>query len=102
MANCSVSNILERGHASPHLLDVNRGRLLLVVGSKVLSRMSIAMERPALDGTVLKDAGCDGSGGACTVASHQQRQPGLIGRDEGLTHHHQQQSRSRSHRPKPH
>jgi hypothetical protein len=56
MAECRVSNIPEPGHASPHLLDVNRGRLLLVVGSKVLSRMSITVERPALDGTVLKDA----------------------------------------------
>lgn len=67
MAECRVSNVPESGHVSLHLLDVNRGRLLLVVGSKVLSRMSITVECPALDGTVLKNAGCDGSSGACPV-----------------------------------
>lgn len=81
MAECRISNVPEPDHVSQHLLDVNRGRLLLVIGSKVLSRMSITVERPALDGTVLKDAGCDGSSGACPVGSHQQQQPGCVSRE---------------------
>lgn len=37
--------------------NVDRLHLLLVVGSKVLGRMAVAVERAAVDGAVLEDAG---------------------------------------------
>lgn len=52
-----------------HVLDVNGCRLLLIVGSKVLGRMSIAVKRSTLNSAVLKDARGDGSSGACPAES---------------------------------
>lgn len=50
-----------------HSLNVNRSRLLFIVGSKVLGRMSVTVECTTLNGTVLENARRYGSSGACAV-----------------------------------
>jgi hypothetical protein len=61
MATCCQQGRVSVGY---NVLDVNGRRLLFIVGSKVLGRMSITVERSALNSTVLKNARGDRSSGA--------------------------------------
>jgi hypothetical protein len=51
-------------HSHSNSLNINRRRLLLIIRSKVLSRVSVTMKRATLDSAVLKNAARDRSSGA--------------------------------------
>src|SRR5688572_11516237 len=51
-------------HSHSNALRINRRRLLLIIRSRVLSRVSVTMKRATLDSAVRKNAARDRSSGA--------------------------------------